>query len=156
MFHPITSFVSLVECVPANTSTFCSVSGSQFCIEVSTNNGNVSFAISCVLLDRLVHFLDVMVRILRVEEVYTHQFNALAVDNDCGGDGAFVDVFGVNNSLPPLLVQHNSNAGDVSPIFLLCLVSTFHSIIFRPIGSLRSRIPFLRFFHLSALISYFL
>ena len=63
----------------------------------------------CVLLDRVVHFLDVMVRIPRVGEVHTHLFDALAVDHDCGGDGPFVDVFSVNNSLPPLLVQHDSN-----------------------------------------------
>ena len=33
--------------------------------------------------------------------------------------------------------------------------SAFHSIILHPFGSLRARIPFLRFFHLSALMSYF-
>ena len=93
MFHPVTSFVSLVECVPASTYTFCSVSRSQFCIEVSSNNMDVFFASCRVLLDRLVHFLDVMVRISRVGEVHTHQFDALAVDHDCGGDGTFVDVF---------------------------------------------------------------
>ena len=49
-----------------------------------------------MLLDRLVHFLDVVVRISRVGEVYTHQFDALAVDHDCGGDGTLVDVFSVN------------------------------------------------------------
>ena len=44
-----------------------------------------------MLLDRLVHFLDVMVRIPQVGEVHTHQFDALAVDHDCGGDGPFVE-----------------------------------------------------------------
>ena len=44
---------------------------------------------------------------------------------------------------------------DVSPRFLTCLVSTFRSIILHPICSLRARIPFLQFFPLSALISYF-
>ena len=85
-------------------------SRSQFCIEVFFNNGYVSFAICYVLLDRLVHFLDVMVRIPRVGEVHTHQFDALAVDHDCGGDGPFVDLFSVNDSVPPLVVQHDSNA----------------------------------------------
>ena len=46
-----------------------------------------------------------VVRISRVGEVYTHQFDALAVDQDCGGDGTFDDVFSVNYSLLPLLVQ---------------------------------------------------
>ena len=50
-----------------------------------------------------------MVRISRVEEVHTHQFDALAVNHDRGGDGPLVDVFSIYNSLPPLLVQHNSN-----------------------------------------------
>ena len=43
----------------------------------------------------------------------------------------------------------------MSPRFLTCLVSTFHSIMLHPICSLRARIPFLRFFHLSALLSLF-
>ena len=101
---------SLVECVSANTYAFGSVSRSQFCIEVSSNNSYVSFAICRVLLDRFEHFFDVMVRISRVGEGHTHQFDALAVYHDRGGDGPFVDVFGINSSLPPLLVQHNSNA----------------------------------------------
>ena len=86
MFHPITSFVSLVECVSVYTCAFCSVTKSQFCIEVSSNNGYVSFAICRVLLDRFVHFLDVLVRITRVREVYTHQFDALTVCHDRGSD----------------------------------------------------------------------
>ena len=87
MFRPITSFVSLVESVPANTCAFCSLTRSQFCIEISSNNGHVSFAICRVFLDRLVHFLDVMVRMSRVREVHTHQFDALAAYHDRGGDG---------------------------------------------------------------------
>ena len=105
MFHPVTSFVSFVECLSAHTIAFVSVCKSQFSIEVSTNFWNVSFAIFSVLLDRSVHFFDVVVRISRVWEVYTHQFDALAVDHDCGGDGTFVDVFSVKYSLLPLLVQ---------------------------------------------------
>ena len=72
MFHQTTSFVSLVECVSANTYAFGSVTRSQFCIEVFSNNRYVSFAICRVLLDRFVHLLDVMVRISRVGEVHTH------------------------------------------------------------------------------------
>ena len=55
MFHPVTSFVSLVECVSAHTFTFVSMSKSQFSIEISTNYKNVSFAIFNVNLDRSVH-----------------------------------------------------------------------------------------------------
>ena len=91
-FQPVTSCVSLVDGVPAHTNTLISVSKSQFCIEASSNHGYVSFAIFSVLPDSSVHFLDVVVRISRVVEVYTHQFDALAVDQDCGGDGTFVDV----------------------------------------------------------------
>ena len=93
MFHPVTSLVSLVEYVPAHTNTFITVSKSQFSIEASSNFGYVSFVICCVLDDRLVHFLDVMIRISEVGEIHTHQFDALAVDHDCGGDGTLVDVF---------------------------------------------------------------
>ena len=85
-----------------------------------TNSGYVSFAICRVLLDRFVHFLAVVVRISRVGEVdTTHQFDALAVYHDRDGDGPFVDVFSINNSLPPLLVQHNSNARVCCRSFLL-------------------------------------
>ena len=81
MFHPITSFVTLVECVPAHTNTLISVSRSQFSIEVSSNYRYVSLAVFCVLLDHLEHISDVVVRISRVGEVFTHQFDALAVDH---------------------------------------------------------------------------
>ena len=56
MFHPVTSFVSFVECVSANTCTFGSAARSQFCIEVSPTIGMYFFAICRVLLDRSVHF----------------------------------------------------------------------------------------------------
>ena len=121
MFHPITSFVSLVECVSVNTYAFCSVTRSQFCKEVS-------FAICLVLLDRFVHFFRCEVSISRVVEVHTHQFDALAVYHDRGGDGPFVDVLSVKNSLPPLLVQHDSNTVFVvvfschhEYVFVICL-----------------------------------
>ena len=119
MFHPITSFVSLGECVSANTCAFGSVTKSQFCIKVSSNNSYVFFAICRVLLYRFVHFFDVMVSISRVEEVHTHQFDELAVHHDRGSDGPFVDVFSINNSLPPLLVQLYSNTVFVVVFFLI-------------------------------------
>ena len=79
-------------------------------------------------LDRFVHFLDVVVRIARVGEVHTHQSDALVVYHDCGGDGPFVDIFSINNSLPPLLVQHDSNTVFVvicscshEYVFVMCL-----------------------------------
>ena len=43
----------------------------------------------------------------------------------------------------------------MSPIIQPAHVSTFRSTMLHLISSLRARIPFLRFFHLSALISYF-
>ena len=102
--------------------------------------GMYFLAICRVLLGRFVHFFDVVVCRSQVEEVHTHQFDALAVYNDRGSDGPFVDVFSINSSLPPFLVQHNSSTVfvvvlscshecvcDVSPRFLTCLVSTFRS-----------------------------
>ena len=133
---------------------------SQLSIEVSSNDGYVFIAIRHVFLDRFVHFLNVMVRIPRVED----QFDALAVDHDCGGDGTFVDVFSVNYYLLPLLVQQDTNAVFSCthenvfmmglPYFFFCHASTFHTIIKHPNGSLRARKPFLAFVHLSALISH--
>ena len=43
----------------------------------------------------------------------------------------------------------------MSPRFLTCLVSTFRSIILHPICCLQARVPYLRFFHLNALVSCF-
>ena len=104
------------------------MSRSQFCIEISSNDRNALFVVRNVFLNSFVHLLDVMVRISRVGELHTHQFDALAVDHDCGGDGTFVDVFSVSNSLPPLLVQHDSNAVFVvisscprEYVFVMCL-----------------------------------
>ena len=81
-----------------------------------------------MLLDRFVHFLDVVVRTAGVGKLHTHQFDALAVYHDCGGDGPFVDVFSINTSLPPLLVQHDSNTVFVvicscshEYVFVMCL-----------------------------------
>ena len=79
MFHPVTSFVSLVEFVPAHTFTFRSLTKSQLSIEGSSNYGYVSFAVFSVFLDRSEHFLDVVVRTSRVGDVYTHQLDVLAV-----------------------------------------------------------------------------
>ena len=39
--------------------------------------------------------------------MHTHQIDALAVYHDRDDDAPFVDVFGANHSLSPLLVQHN-------------------------------------------------
>ena len=50
MFQPITSFVSTVECVFANTNTFCSATKSQSNIEVSSNNRYVSFVCFSIVL----------------------------------------------------------------------------------------------------------
>ena len=69
-----------------------------------------------------------MVRISRVEEVHTHQLDAFAVYHDRGGDGPFVDVFSINGSVLPFLVQHNSNTVFVvvfscshKNVFVVCL-----------------------------------
>ena len=128
MFHPITSFVSLVESVPANTCTFCSVSKSQFCIEISSNNGYVSFAICCVLLDRLVLFLDVMVRIPRVGKYTLISLMRWRLTTIVVVMARSLMYLSVHNSLPPLLVQHDSNAVFVvisscthENVFVMCL-----------------------------------
>ena len=63
-----------------------------------------------MFLDRFEHFLNVMVRIPRVVEVHTHQFDVLSVNHDRGSDGTFVDVFGVDDSLPPPFVLHFSDS----------------------------------------------
>ena len=108
-FHSVTCFVFSVECVFANTCTYGAATKSQFSIEVSSKNRYVFCAVCRVLLDRSVHFSNVVVRISRVGEVHTHQFDALVVYRDRGSEGPFIDVFSINKFVPPLPVQHNSN-----------------------------------------------
>ena len=112
----------------ANTFTFCSLSWSQLSIEVSSNDRHAVAVVCRVLLDCSVHFFDVVVRISRVGEVLTHQFDALVVYHDRCSDGPFVDVLGVDIFLPLLPVQHNSHSVFVvvfscshEYVFLVCL-----------------------------------
>ena len=65
-----------------------------------------------------------MVRISRMGEIQTNQFDALAVYHDRGGDGPLVDVFSINDSLLPHLVQLNSNT-----VFLV-VFSCSHEYVF--------------------------
>ena len=120
-----------------------------------------------MFLNCFVHHLDVVIRIFRVWEVHTHQFDVLTVYQDRGNDGTLVDVLSVNNSFPPPFVQHNSDSVFVvvfssshEDVFVMCLqpahVSTSHSVKSRPTCIPRVQLPILRFFHLSALTSCFL
>ena len=59
-FQPVTSLVTFVESVPANTFTFRSFTRSQLSIEVSSNDRNVFFIIQHVFLNCFVHLLDVV------------------------------------------------------------------------------------------------
>ena len=99
-------------------------------------------------------------------EVYAHQLDALMVDHDHCCDGPFDDVFSIGDSLTPFLVQQNfnpvfvlvfscSHASDASPNFLPLLVSKSRSAKLHPICTLQDHVSFLRFAHLSSLISYF-
>ena len=91
MLQPVSSFVSSMECVRTNTSTFNSVSWPQFSVEVSSNNLNTLFAGIRVLLKCSVDFFDVMVGIPGVVKVYAHQLDALMVDQHRRCDGPFAD-----------------------------------------------------------------
>ena len=118
-----------------------------------------------MILDSFVHLFDVIIRILRVWKIQTHQIYATAVDHDRCFDGALTDVIGVDNSFPPSSVQHDSNSVFVlvlcsihEDVVLMCFpksqlthVSTFHSVGLRPICSLRVRLPILRFFSLECM-----
>ena len=97
LLHPVSSFVSSVECVFTNTCTFNSATKSQFCIEAYSNNRYAIFAVGRVLLNCSGTFFDVVVRISRVGEVRTHQFDALVVYLDRCNDDPFVDVLGVTS-----------------------------------------------------------
>ena len=123
-FQPVTSLVAFVEGVLANTFTFRSFSRSQLCIEVSSNDWNVFPIIQHVFLNCFVHLLNVVTRKFRVWEVHTHQFDVLAVYQDRGSDGTFIDALNVNNSFPPPFVQNDSN-----PVFVV-LFSSSHEDVF--------------------------
>ena len=77
-----------------------------------------------MILNIFVHLLDVVVRIFRVCEVYTHQIDVLAVDQDRCFDGALIDVIGVNNSFSPPLVQHDPNS-----VFVIVFPSTHEDVV---------------------------
>ena len=138
-FQPVTSFVSIVKSVSANTFTFRSFSRSQLSIEVFSNDGYVFVTVRHVFLDCFVHLLNVVVRIFCVGKVHTHQVHVLSVHQDRSSDGTFVDVLCVDDSLPTFcstlfrlrvccrIFQIHENVFMVSPIFQLVLVSTFHS-----------------------------
>ena len=81
-----------------------------------------------MFLNSFVHLLDVVVRIFRVWEVHTHQIDVLAVNQDRGFDGSFIDVLGINDYFPPPFVQHDPNSMFVvvfpsshKYVFVLCL-----------------------------------
>ena len=107
-------------------------------------NDRYAVSVVCrVFLNCSAHFFDVVVRISRVGEVHTHQFDALVVYHDRCIDDPFVDLLGVDDFLSPLLVQHDANSvfvvvlscfhecvSGVSPKFLSLLASTFRSSIF--------------------------
>ena len=141
LFPPL----SVCVCVFAHTCTFYSLSCSQLSIKVSSNNKNAILAGS-VFLDCSVHFVDVVVRVSRVGEVHTHQFDTLVVHHDCRSDGPFADVLGVDdfchhvlfNIVPtPCLLSYShapmNKCFGVSPNFLTFLASTFRSSILHPI-----------------------
>ena len=104
MFHPITSFVSFVECVFANTCAFGSVTIPSSALKSPPTIG--MFLLQFVVCFSIVVCIFRRVgRISRVVEVHNHQFDTLVVYHDRGGGGPFDDVF-----VPPLLVQDNDNS----------------------------------------------
>ena len=96
LLHPASSFVPLIECVRTNTDSLHSISWAHFGVEVSSHNLYALFTGIRLLLDCSVHFLNVMVSVLRVEKVHAHQLDAIMVDHDRWCNGPFVDVFSVN------------------------------------------------------------
>ena len=149
------------------TCTLNTESWPQFSIEVSSNILFSLFAGIRLLLTCSVHFLNVTVGIPRVGKVFAHQLDILMVDHNRRCDGPFVDVFSIGDFLSPFLVQHNSNSVFVvvfscthEHVFVMCLQKFLtwqapkcRSARLHPISSLRTRISFPRFFHVSALIS---
>ena len=129
MFHPITSFVSLVECVPANTCTFYSVSKSQFCIEV------VSKTMGMYLLQFAVCFSIVLYISSMCWSAYPEWGKCTLISLMRWRFTTIVVVMARSlmylvsiNIFSPLLVQHNSNAvfAVVSScthenVFVMCL-----------------------------------
>ena len=81
----------------------------QLSMEVSSNDRYAISVVCGVFPACSVHFFDVVVRVSRVGEVHTHQFDALVVDHDCRSDGPFAYVLGVDDFLSTFRVQHNAN-----------------------------------------------
>ena len=97
MFHPVTSLVSSVECVFANSCTFSSASRSQLSIEVSSNNRYAIFVVCRLLLDCSVHFSTWWSAYPEWVKKTLISFDALVVYHDRGSDGPLVDAFGIDS-----------------------------------------------------------
>ena len=85
MFHFVTSFVSLVECVSAHIITlhaFPRPAPSSALKSPPVKGKHLLQFSMCFSIVLYMFFV-----VARVGETYTHQFDALAVDHDCGGEG---------------------------------------------------------------------
>ena len=101
----------------------------------------MSFFVVAVGLDIFTHLFDVRVRVSRVGEVRTGQFNLALVALDCCGDHPFADVLCLNDRSFPSLVQEHCGSVLLSqshqrpclhgnmliPCFLFDLVSMFRT-----------------------------
>ena len=85
MFHPVTSFVSLVEFLSAHTITLHSFPRPARSSALKSPPIKGKHLLQFSVCFSIVLYMFFVVA--RVGEKYTHQFDALAVDHDFGGDG---------------------------------------------------------------------
>ena len=171
MLPLVSSFVSAVECVRANTGTPNSVSWPQFSVQVFSNNLCFLFDGIRVPLNCSVHF-STWWSANPVWWTYTliSMMRSRSTKNVVVMARSLMYLLSIEDSLSPLLVQLNSNSEFVvvfpcshEYVFVMCLpiswlgkASKSRSVILHPVCNLRARKSFLRFFHLSALMSCFL
>ena len=104
--HPVSSFVTFIECMRTNTYSFHSIAWSQFGTAVSSHNLNALLAGIRVLLNCLVRFFSIWWSASpEWEKYHAHQHDALMVDCDRCFNDPFADVFSVSKSFSPFYGQ---------------------------------------------------
>ena len=104
LLNPDPSFVGLSRCVFSNVVFFRVHPRPKLSVEVSRDDSDVFFVVA-VRLDVFLHLLDVHVRVSRMGEVDTGQFDFVVIALISRGDHPFTGVLCLNPSLPTLVQE---------------------------------------------------
>ena len=152
LLNPDPSFVGLSRCVFSNVVFFRVHPRPMLSVEVSRDDSDVFFVVA-VRLDVFLHLLDVHVRVSRMGEVDTGQFDFVVIALISRGDHPFTGVLCLNPSLP-ILVQEKTKSMFLSSSTCTHRYSSISLLLYHGKRCLRM-ISFLPFFIAAALSSSF-